>query len=80
MGSFEEAVCQIYDDSGLEDALEKSEAADVLGAEAVERLDELSRLLDTVDPNRVPVEDLIGSPQMVEVRRLAAAALNALPG
>jgi hypothetical protein len=77
ISSFEEAVAQTYDDSGLSIALDKSMAAEVVGAEAVARLEDLLRVLHSVDSD-CPVEDLIASPEMEEVRGRAAAALAAL--
>lgn len=49
-----------------------------VGTEAVLLLQELSRVLSSVDQT-LQVEDVIGSPPMEDVRRLAAAALDALP-
>ena len=37
MDSFEEAVCRVFDDSGLGDALDKGGAVPLIGEEAVER-------------------------------------------
>jgi hypothetical protein len=75
--SFIEAVCQTYDDSGLDVALEKSEAAEYVGVEAVERLQQLSRALNSVDQSQ-HVESLIASDDMAAVRELAQAALDAI--
>ena len=77
IGSFEEAWEQTYDDSGLGDALDKSLAAETVGVEAVKLLLELHRTLHSVDPT-LKVEDLIASPAMQEVRRVAMAALDAI--
>jgi hypothetical protein len=78
MSSFVEAVAQTYDDSGLGDVLDTPLAVEEIGATAVDLLQELSRALASVDW-AVDAETLISSPQMLQVRSLAAAALHALP-
>jgi hypothetical protein len=79
IGSFEEAVEQTYTDSGLGDALDKGLAVEALGSEAVALLQQLDRALRSVDTAR-DVADLIMSPAMQDVRRLALAAGNAIEG
>jgi hypothetical protein len=75
IGSFDEAVEQTYSDSGLGDALDKSLAAEIVGVEAVKLLLNLRRALHSVD-RTLKVEDLIASPAMREVRRVAKGALD----
>lgn len=77
IGSFDEAVEQTFDDSGLGDVLEKPVAVQALGAKAVRSLQELERALSSVD-RTLDTEDLIDSQSMENVRVLAAAALDAI--
>jgi hypothetical protein len=77
VSSFDEAVAQLYDDSGLSDVLDTPAASEMLGAPAAELLRELAAMLPSVN-RRLAVDALIESPQMASVRSLAAAAHDAL--
>lgn len=79
VGSFVEAICQVWDDSGLSRALEKEPEAvqEMLGSDAVQRLEELDRACLAID-QRLDDAVLIPSPAMDKVQRLAAAALDAI--
>ena len=76
--SFVEAVARTYDDSGLGDVLDEPLAVEEIGPTAVGLLQELSRALASVYWT-VDEAALISSPEMLKIRPLAAAALNALP-
>lgn len=79
MDSFEEAVCRVFDDSGLGDALDKGKAVPLIGEEAVEHLKALRRLVGRV-PIDQPVPDLVvESDAMDSVRDAARTATNSLP-
>ncbi|MCD4824349.1 MAG: hypothetical protein K8S55_07065 [Phycisphaerae bacterium] len=71
--SFEESVCQLFDDSGLGDRLEKP------GVTFSEDADSLLRNLDTklqaIDAMRVPI-DIINDPRLDQVRSLAKEILS----
>lgn len=73
--SFEEAVCGLYDDSGLGNELDKSHA--VFSAVADAKLRVLGDKLSAIDSNRAPLE-IIKDPKMEEVRVLARELLDLL--
>ena len=75
VGSFEEAVCHLYDDSGLGIALDG--AGDVYGPAIDGRLRELLALLRRVDGRRPPTE-VIQDPLLARARGVAAAVLHDL--
>ena len=79
IGSFVEAICQVWDDSGLSIALRKQPEAvlELLGSDAVRLLEELDRVCQAMDHYLDPIV-LVASPEMDKVRRLAAAALETL--
>jgi hypothetical protein len=79
IGSFVEAICEVWDDSGLSVELEKRPEVvlQMLGPEVVQLLEQLSRACQAMDHHLDPAT-LVASPEMDNVRRLAAAALDAL--
>ena len=68
VSSFVEAVCGLFDDSALSDALDSSGTE--YGSVVDSRFLELGRLLDAIDYRRTPA-DLIDDPRMRDVRRVA---------
>jgi len=77
MSSFSEAVCGLFDDSGLGDALDRD------GTVFTDEIDGLFRELDVaihkVDAS-CPAERFIRSPEMARVRRWSAHLLSLLEG
>jgi len=73
VGSFVEAASRLLDDSGLGDALDGG--TEVFGEPADGTLIELAERLMRIDGIREPAL-VLADPQMEEVRRLAATALN----
>lgn len=72
IGSFEEACCQLFDDSALGGYLEKEQTG--LPFELTQTLTELSDALDKIDAkNKTPLM-IINSSKMLEIRELAAKA------
>jgi hypothetical protein len=76
IGSLTEATARLFDDSGLGDALTSDDP--VYGTEADNLLRALDARLGKLDDARSPAE-ILGDPTIEDVRRLAAAALRALP-
>lgn len=74
--SFAELACQTFDDTGLGDALRNPAADSILGAAAA-TLRELHQAIDWVD-GHLPTDELIRSPAMQNVRKLALRALQEL--
>lgn len=75
VSSFTEAICGLFDDSGLGDRLAKGDSG--LGAGADAALQRLDEQLRKVAP-RGSVAELIGSEEMTRVRELAAVALRVI--
>lgn len=75
MSSFTEAVCHLFDDSGLEASLFGREGAFTWAIDGRLRL--LADSLKQV-PEDAPVADVLASPAMSTVRTLAAAILRDL--
>ena len=75
--SFTEAICRLFDDSGLARALEREEV--VYGVPTDTVLRRLGKAVQAVDEFQDPV-DLIADPMMETVRELAAQALSLLQG
>ena len=69
-----EAVCELFDDSALGQALDKGP---VFGEVIDNTLREVRRVAARIDGQRPP-EDVINDPLMPELRGLAAQALRAL--
>ena len=70
--SFTEAVCLLFDDSGLARALERNEVVYGVRVDAVLR--RLGKAVQAIDESQDPV-DLLADPMMETVRELAAQAL-----
>jgi hypothetical protein len=77
MSSFEEAVETLFDDSGVEPNLGLGRP--VFGPPLDAKMLALGELLDRIEADRSP-DEIIDDPLMVDVRRAAAAILEALPG
>lgn len=75
ISSFTEAVCQLFDDSGLGDELDKSRT--VFSAMIDARLRVLGDELVAFDDNRAPSE-IIEDPKMEKLRVLARELLDLL--
>jgi hypothetical protein len=75
ISSFIEAQCQLFDDSGLDLALENNNA---FGDQIDNLLKDLRLKLKNINQDRSPL-DVINDPQMGAVRKLAAQILNQLP-
>jgi hypothetical protein len=75
VGSLVEAVSQLFDDSGLADALGKRTVFSVEVDEMLVNLDR--RLAPLIKSNRDPLE-VLGDPRLAAIRELAAQALFAI--
>ena len=73
VSSFVEALCGLYDDTGLGQALERRGETPVFGAEIDRSLIELHEVTTWVDQRSAP-EELLAHPSMKVVRSLAARA------
>jgi hypothetical protein len=78
MGSFSEAVCGVFDDSGLDIALEAASTEDFISEAAASKLKELGKLTDQVSGTLSP-EQILSHPKLNEIRELARDALGLLP-
>ena len=74
VSSYTEAVCMLFDDSGLDLRLESGEA---FGGSIDSLLKQLGVLLDGVPSNRAPL-DIINDERMVDVRKLASRILKSI--
>ncbi|HEX5442955.1 MAG TPA: hypothetical protein VFW87_03960, partial [Pirellulales bacterium] len=74
VSSFTEAVCQLFDDTGLGDALEKPDAPPVFSASIDDRLRELSKAVGRFD-HEIEPQKQIDHPDMQTIRDLAARIL-----
>lgn len=72
ISSFDEAMCQLFDDSGLKDALNKEEA---FGEEVDVLLKRLRSILRMINPYRPP-QEIIDDPRMEDVRSTSAEILD----
>jgi hypothetical protein len=79
MGAFEEAVCMLFDSSGLGDLLEEPTASGVITETVAIRLIQLNWALDRVN-EADPTELLIEGAAMADVRRAATVARRAIFG
>lgn len=77
VSSFEEQVCQIFDDTGLADVLDATESPPELNEETFSVLKELHSAVARVDA-AVPPGRLLRDPRVKEVREIAARALSLL--
>ena len=73
VSSFSEAVCQLFDDTGLGDALDRG--SPVFSAAADSTLKNLMQAASRVDRSLSP-GSLIDAPQMDLIRNLAAMAIE----
>ena len=76
ISSFTEAVCQLFDDTGLGDDLEKR--VPVFSPEVDTALSHLGSLLGRIEARNITTTALIESIPMQEVRRIAAAILQSI--
>ncbi len=72
--TFIEACCQLFDDTGLGDALKAGET--VFSTEADQAIQDLSDVIDKVGFYKGPDSAIIDTPAMQNVREKAAKALQ----
>lgn len=75
MSSFEEAVCNIFDDSGLSKTLESKTSSEKYPAEFTSLVGNLSQAIGHVDSNNIKPKELIDSDAMAEVRESASRVI-----
>jgi hypothetical protein len=75
VSSLTEAVCQLFNDSALDLALEKGQ---VFGEPIDALLNKLRLLLNDISDDRYPL-DVINDPKMIKVRELSEQILAQLP-
>ncbi|HKY17981.1 MAG TPA: hypothetical protein VJL82_03545 [Rhizomicrobium sp.] len=75
MSSFVEAICSVFDDSGLSRVLDSSDPMDEISPEIRERAIRLGRLIKQVPQSATPLE-IIQCSVMDEVRTLAGELLT----
>lgn len=75
VSSFEEQVCQTFDDTGLSDALDAQQAPAEISARALAELRALAAAARRVD-HSVPPDQLLLDPQVARVRAIASRALT----
>jgi hypothetical protein len=75
MSSFDESVERLFSDSGLGDALERTDP--VYGSQVDDEFRRLDRLVSRIDGARSPAE-ILRDPLLAEVRQLASEILRAL--
>jgi len=73
VGSLTEAICRLFDDSGLGDALDNGQ--EIFGPPVDSLLVGLGDLLDGIDVQQQP-RAILDDPFMVDVRRLAGGLLG----
>jgi hypothetical protein len=73
--SFQEAICGVFDDSGLGRAMESGWIAERFGNDITSKVAELGTLVDKVPPN-LPPREIIGLPLMADVRRVSRELMN----
>ncbi len=78
VSSFTEAVCGLFDDTGLSDVLESPRRTIVFGPQIDERLDKLRQDIEPVLrlEEQLPPEALIESDKMKSIRRAAHEILS----
>jgi hypothetical protein len=79
IGSFVEAVSELFDDSGLVDVLDQPTTDGEISETAAVRIVQLGWALDAIDRSQA-VEEMIESEEMRDVRRAAGVARGALFG
>lgn len=77
VSSFDELICQVFDDTGLSDVIDKPYLEDIVGRAAAARLRTLDRAVSEIDSDLPPAE-LILLPEMARIRELARQALEEL--
>jgi hypothetical protein len=75
MGSFVEAICYVFNDSGLDRILDSSHPTDEISPEIREMAIRLRRLVKTVPQSGAPLET-INHPAMDKVRSAAGELLT----
>ena len=77
VSSFSEDICQLFDDTGLSDLLEKGLAERYLGLGVTAQILKLDSAIDQVDDSLSP-QEILELPEMEEVRKQAAVVLDAM--
>jgi len=75
MSSFEEAVCNTFDDSGLSKTLESKTASANYPSEFTKLVGKLSQAIGRIDANSITPRELIDSDALVEVRECASRVI-----
>ena len=75
MSSFTEAICYVFDDSGVARALESGCLQSDVSTVLCSKLEELRRLIHQV-PENVNPNEIIEHPKMEKIRPLAAELLD----
>ena len=76
VSSFEEAVCQLFDDTSIGDQLDEGQEV-VLSPKLDSILRELKHLLNKID-YRMTAEEILNHPNWDKIRQLSIQALSAL--
>lgn len=79
MSSFDEAICGLFDDSGLGSALETSKPKPIFSFNVDESLRRLRVAISMIDQSAPPA-DLVQDPKMQLVRELAKFTLQTIRG
>ena len=77
MSSFSEAVCRVFDDSGLDIALKSKAQCNSISTAAIAKLLELGQLVDNVSGMMSP-EDILSHPLMNQIRKVSGESLELL--
>jgi hypothetical protein len=75
MSSFGDVACDLFNGTGLSEALADGTLSDIFGAAAARVIQELESAVDAVDED-LSIEDLISSPEMCRVREFSKRALD----
>jgi hypothetical protein len=70
-----EAICQLFDDTGLSDLLEKDRP--IFNPQLDDKFKALSRAIDCIDRSLGPAE-MVAHPKMREIRTLSAGLIREL--
>jgi hypothetical protein len=77
VSSFEELICQLFDDTGLSDAIDSGRCPAQLTEKSFLEFQRLGRAVRRVDQTAAPA-DLLEDPRLIEVRARAASVLDIL--
>lgn len=77
VSSFDELVCQVFDDTGLSDVIDEPGLEGLVGKDVAASLRALDLAVSKIDAT-VPPAELVMLPEMAEIRDLARCALGNL--